>query len=160
MMGSAFMSYFGPFPGNYRTQLLAEVKQYMLKSEVVHDPDWNFVDFQGKEIDILNWTFKGLPSDVFSKENGVIVMNSKRWPLMIDPQGQANKWIKELVGLDSILVIDPSNANFMDIIKKSIGNGYTVLLENVEEDLDPALDPILTKNLRITDGKTKILFGE
>jgi len=48
----------------------------------------------------------------------------------------------------------------MDIIKKSITNGYTVLLENVEEDLDPALDPILNKNLKTIDGKTMILFGE
>ena len=32
----------------------------------------------------------------FSEENALIVANSHRWPLMIDPQGQANKWIKNM----------------------------------------------------------------
>ena len=32
----------------------------------------------------------------FSLDNAIVVTNSRRWPLMIDPQGQANKWIKNM----------------------------------------------------------------
>ena len=35
-----------------------------------------------------------LPNDKFSIENAIILDNSSRWPLMIDPQGQANRFIK------------------------------------------------------------------
>lgn len=37
----------------------------------------------------------GLPSDQFSTENGIITYTTKRWPLFIDPQGQATRWIKK-----------------------------------------------------------------
>lgn len=39
----------------------------------------------------------GLPNDTLSVENGVITQFSQRWTHYIDPQGQANKWIKNLV---------------------------------------------------------------
>ena len=32
------------------------------------------------------WNNEGLPSDRMSTENATILMNSERWPLMIDPQ--------------------------------------------------------------------------
>lgn len=38
----------------------------------------------------------GLPADGFSIDNAIILSKSRRWPLMIDPQGQANKWIKNM----------------------------------------------------------------
>lgn len=41
----------------------------------------------------------GLPNDTLSVENGVINQFSQRWTHFIDPQGQANKWIKNMVSL-------------------------------------------------------------
>ena len=40
----------------------------------------------------------------FSLDNAIIVTNSHRWPLMIDPQGQANKWIKNMEKPNSLQV--------------------------------------------------------
>lgn len=33
-----------------------------------------------------SWNIDGLPTDGFSIDNGVMMENSRRWPLMIDPQ--------------------------------------------------------------------------
>lgn len=42
------------------------------------------------------WTAASLPNDNLSIENAIIMFKSRRWPLMIDPQSQANKFIKNL----------------------------------------------------------------
>ncbi len=41
----------------------------------------------GDAVKIRAWQIAGLPVDSFSIDNGIIVSNSRRWPLMIDPQG-------------------------------------------------------------------------
>ncbi len=52
--------------------------------------------FLGVPVVIQSWNIAGLPKDDTSTENGVIIDKTKRWPLMIDPQNQANKFIKNL----------------------------------------------------------------
>jgi len=42
------------------------------------------------------WNIAGLPKNDTSIENGIIIDKSRRWPLMIDPQNQANKYIKNM----------------------------------------------------------------
>ena len=46
----------------------------------------------GDAVEIREWNIQGLPTDNFSAENGIMVKGASRWPLCIDPQGQANKW--------------------------------------------------------------------
>lgn len=53
-------------------------------------------DFLSDPTTIREWNIQGLPADNFSTENGIIVTNGSRWPLVIDPQNQANKWIKNM----------------------------------------------------------------
>jgi len=52
--------------------------------------------FSGVPVKIQSWNIAGLPKDDTSTENGVIIDKTRRWPLMIDPQNQANKFIKNL----------------------------------------------------------------
>lgn len=47
-------------------------------------------------IKIRHWKQKGLPSDAVSINNAILVTKGKSYPLMIDPQLQANKWIKNM----------------------------------------------------------------
>lgn len=48
---------------------------------------------------------------------------------------------------NNIQIIKLSNPKFLQIVENGIRMGMPVLLENVEEILDPSLEPLLTKNI-------------
>lgn len=61
-----------------------------------------------------------MPKDDTSIENGIIIDKSRRWPLMIDPQTQANKYIKNLgkeweEGIDVVKMSDPNLMRTLEI---------------------------------------------
>lgn len=47
---------------------------------------------------VAAWQNQGLPNDRMSTENAAILTISERWPLIIDPQQQALKWIRNWFG--------------------------------------------------------------
>ncbi len=100
----------------------------------------------GDPVKIRAWQIAGLPVDAFSVDNGIIVDNSRRWPLCIDPQGQANKWIKNMEKDLKLQIIKLSDSNYSRTLENAIQFGTPVLLENVAEELDPSLEPILLKS--------------
>ena len=108
---------------------------------------------------VRDWNIQGLPRDSFSVENGVIVTRASRWPLMIDPQCQAMKWIKSMEGT-ALQVIDLQMRNYMQILETSIMQGLPVLLQNVHESLDPGLDPVLNKSLKKVGGLDILRLGD
>ena len=55
------------------------------------------------------------------------------------------KWIKEKYG-DSLVVTRLGQKNYLDVIERAIASGDVVLLENIEETVDPVLDPLLGRN--------------
>lgn len=50
-----------------------------------HDPRVTMRGFLGVAVKIQSWNIAGLPKDDTSTENGLIIDNGRRWPLMIDP---------------------------------------------------------------------------
>ena len=95
---------------------------------------------------IRAWQIAGLPVDSFSVDNGIIATNARRWPLCIDPQSQANKWIKNMERDNRLGVIKLQDPNYTRVLENAIQFGTPVLLENVSEELDPMLDNILLKS--------------
>lgn len=91
---------------------------------------------------IAGWNNEGLPSDRMSEENATILTNSSRWPLLVDPQLQGIKWIKQKYK-DKLLVARLTQKGYLDVIEKAVTNGETLLIENIEETVDAVLDPLL-----------------
>jgi dynein heavy chain len=100
---------------------------------------------------IAGWNNEGLPSDAMSTENATILTNSIKWPLMIDPQLQGIKWIKNRFG-KSLTVIRLGQKNFLETVEECVSSGSVLLIENLGEDTDAVIDPLLGRQL-IKKGK-------
>ena len=76
---------------------------------------------------IRAWNIAGLPVDAFSVDNGIIVNSSRRWPLMIDPQG-TNKFLHNHVFTCSFLC----DIHLVLASKSLIKNIHYLLSTNVD----------------------------
>ena len=82
--------------------------------------NFEFATFLADPSDVRDWNIQGLPADGFSTENGVIVTRGRRWPLMIDPQTQANRWIKNMESGKNLKIIDLQMSDFVRQVPASI----------------------------------------
>jgi dynein heavy chain len=161
LLAAAFMSYAGPFNSGYRSQLIDKCwVPHMKNLEIPVSPSFSFDSFIGKQTEIRDWNIQGLPSDAFSSENGIIVTRGRRWPLMIDPQGQANRWIKNKEKSKDLKVIDLKQTDFLRTLENAIQFGTPVLLQGIMESIDPSLDPILNKSIVKKGGILTMKLGE
>mmetsp|Transcript_47704 Transcript_47704/g.108527 ORF Transcript_47704/g.108527 Transcript_47704/m.108527 type:complete len:1551 (-) Transcript_47704:45-4697(-) len=158
-LSSASISYYGPFTGVYRNEI---VDAWLKACKDVNIPCGDTFDLRvvmGNPVEIRDWNLQGLPTDAVSINNGVMVVRGKRWPLMIDPQAQGNKWIKKKEGKD-LKAIKMSNPKMLLITEGCIRTGAPLLMEDVEETLDPALEPVLLKAIFENNGRCQIKLGD
>lgn len=59
---------------------------------------------------------------------------------------QGIKWIKKKFG-DKLVVTRLSVRNCLDVIEKAVRNGDVLLIENIDEDIEAVLDPLLGRVL-------------
>uniref|UniRef100_A0A8C5C2P0 Dynein axonemal heavy chain 7 n=1 Tax=Gadus morhua TaxID=8049 RepID=A0A8C5C2P0_GADMO len=160
LISSAIVAYLGAFTSSYR-QVGTEEWMALCKSrQIPCSPAMSLMKSLGEPVKIRAWTIAGLPSDNFSIDNGIIISNARRWPLMIDPQGQANKWVKNMEKSNRLNVIKLSDADFVRSLENCIQFGTPVLLENIGEELDPILEPLLLKQTFKQGGAICIRLGD
>ena len=136
--------------------------------------DYSLQRLLGEPVTIREWNIAGLPPDAFSIDNGIIATRARRWPLMIDPQGQASRWIKNMEGstkapseglarpaaAGQLAVVKPGDADFLRRLEQCIQLGLPILLEGVAEELHPLLEPLLEHATVKTGGGLSIVIGD
>jgi dynein heavy chain len=156
------MAYFGPFDLQFRNRIDEFLVGKMESSKLEISPGLKLVNFLSNPIEVLNWSIQGLPKDETSVTNGILINKSQRWPLMIDPQGRANKFIKN-VGKTLPLGIEVIKANSPNLIRQleqAIQLGKWVLLENLGLFIDPLLEPVLLQKIFSLSGGKAISLGD
>ncbi|XP_026811506.1 dynein heavy chain 7, axonemal-like [Rhopalosiphum maidis] len=160
LLSSGIIAYLGPFTMDFRNKQIKEWVQEIVNNDLVCAKNFQLSTVLGNPVDIRAWNIAGLPTDSFSTDNGIIVLNSRRSALMIDPQCQANKWIKNMEADNSLSIIRFTTPNYTKILEHAITNGTPVLLENIYEELDPVLDPVLLSQVFICGGTYCLKLGE
>ncbi|XP_046897139.1 dynein axonemal heavy chain 12 [Hypomesus transpacificus] len=160
LISAGVIAYLGAFTAGFRQNCAKKWTQLCKTKNIPSSDDFSLSKTLGDPIKIRAWNIAGLPTDSFSIDNGVIVSNSRRWPLMIDPQGQANKWVKNSEKDNNLSVIKLTDGDYMRTLENCIQFGSPLLLENVAEDLDPSLEPLLLKQIFKQGGVECIRLGE
>jgi len=145
LLAAAFLSYLGPFTFDYRQTLLQGdwAKDVAAKGIPATAP-FSLEDLMTTEAGVQRWVSEGLPADEHSVMNGILTTRASRFPLCVDPQQQAVTWIKARE--KEVKVATLLDTDFMQGLKLCIQYGKPFLFENVDETLDPMIDPILEQN--------------
>ncbi|KRX05785.1 P-loop containing nucleoside triphosphate hydrolase [Pseudocohnilembus persalinus] len=160
VISTAIISYLGNFTSVYRAQQIKKWTQDVQEQNINVSENFSLASTLGEPIQIRKWQMNGLPSDQFSTENGIITYTTKRWPLFIDPQGQATRWIKKNESDSKVIVTKQTESGFVRHLENSISFGQVLIIENVKEEIDSILDPILSKQTFKNSGILSIKVGD
>lgn len=159
LMTSGILSYLGPFTAPFRKKLIKKWDGLIRENNIPFSKEYKLEEIE-EAITIREWQNMGLPADELSVENGIMMTRCQRWPLMIDPQTQANRWIKNMRKDMGLNVIKLTNQNFVRTLSLALQTGGSLLIENVEETLDPILEPVLMREIVKEKGNSyKIKIG-
>uniref|UniRef100_A0A7N8XYV6 Dynein axonemal heavy chain 11 n=1 Tax=Mastacembelus armatus TaxID=205130 RepID=A0A7N8XYV6_9TELE len=148
LLTSAFVSYMGYFTRQYRVELLNNTWIPFLQSQKVSVPLTDGLDpilMITDDATVAAWQNQGLPNDRMSTENAAILTTSERWPLIVDPQQQGIKWIRNRIGSE-LRVVQLGQKGYLDVIEQALVCGEKVLIENLPEKVDPVLEPLLSRS--------------
>uniref|UniRef100_A0A8C8RP36 Dynein axonemal heavy chain 6 n=1 Tax=Pelusios castaneus TaxID=367368 RepID=A0A8C8RP36_9SAUR len=159
-IAAACVAYYGAFTALYRQLLIDCWIKKCQNLEIPINPDFSLINILGDPYEIRQWNTDGLPRDYISTENGILVTRGRRWPLMIDPQDQANRWIRNKETKCGLKIIKLTDSGFLRTLENAIRLGLPVLLEELKEILDPALEPVLLKQTFVSGGRMLIRLGD
>ena len=142
------MTYIGAFSGPYREELVSDWAKQCIYLFIPISNQISLISIMSEPYEICQWNADGLPRDHVSVENAIFITKGHRWPLIIDPQEQASKWIKNRE-IKKLKMLKPSDKNLLSTLENCIITGMPVLLEDVGEHLDLALDPLLQKQISL-----------
>lgn len=165
ILNAGAICYLGVYSDEYRNSLKSDWRKRCEILGLDISNNYSIVSSIGQPIEIRSWQIAGLPKDCTSIENSLLAVNSLKWPLMVDPQDQARRWIKNMEKPNNLLTIKPNrfptNRDLLHTLEIGITQGKPVLLEDLGERFDPSISQILSKKIyKKEDGRTVIKLAD
>lgn len=93
LLSASFLTYAGTFDHRSRGMLVEEWRDTLERLQVPFRMDLSPADYLAKPAQLLEWQSFGLPKDQLCMENAIILERFNRFPLVIDPSGQATQFL-------------------------------------------------------------------
>ncbi|KAG1825562.1 dynein heavy chain protein 1 [Suillus subaureus] len=149
LLSAAFLAYGGFFDQHYREVMWQEWSSHLHEASInIYRP----------ADDRLSWQSKSLPSDNLTTENAIMLKRFNRYPLIIDPTGQATTFLLNEYKDRKITVTSFLDEAFLKVLESALRFGNPLLIQDVEH-LDPILNAVLNREIRRTGGRVLIRLG-
>lgn len=158
LLSSAFLAYGGFFDQHYREVMWQEWSNHLMEANIKYKPELSFTEYLSTADDRLSWQSKSLPSDNLTTENAIMLKRFNRYPLIIDPTGQATTFLLNEYKERKITVTSFLDEAFLKVLESALRFGNPLLIQDVEH-LDPILNAVLNREIRRTGGRVLIRLG-
>lgn len=160
LLASAFVSYAGFFDHFYRKVLTNSWRAFLKNSSgITFKSDRSLIEFLSAPHERLLWQSHKLPQDDLCTENAVILGRYNRYPLIIDPSGQALEFIQNLYSDKKLIKTSFQDDSFMRNLENGLKYGQPLLVKDVEK-IDPILNSVLNKEVYKAGGRIFIRVGD
>ena len=158
LLSAAFLAYGGFFDQHYREGMWQEWSNHLAEANIKYKPELSFTDYLSTADDRLSWQSKSLPADNLTTENAIMLKRFNRYPLIIDPTGQATTFLLNEYKDRKITVTSFLDEAFLKVLESALRFGNPLLIQDVEH-LDPILNAVLNKEIRRTGGRVLMRLG-
>jgi dynein heavy chain 1 len=158
LLASAFLAYSGYYDQQHRESLLQRWTSHLEQAGISYRSDYSPVEYLSSAEERLSWGAHSLPADDLSTENAIILKRFKRYPLIIDPSGQAVTFVMQEYKNRKIAVTSFLDEAFLKNLESALRFGTALLIQDVEH-LDPILNTVLNRELRRAGGRVLIRLG-
>ena len=139
-MAAAMVCYLSPFVQKFRAKLYSKWQSDIEAAGIPITEEVNFSTLFSEPLIIKQWLENGLPNDSYSIQNAIILDQTSQQSVLIDPQTQANKWLRK--ELDDVKLLNMQTSRFEYELRFCLKFGSTVIIENVNEDIPRKLYPL------------------
>lgn len=149
----------GYFDQHYRSSLFNTWSQHLHSANINYRPDIARTEYLSNPDERLRWQANALPTDDLCTENAIMLKRFNRYPLIIDPSGQATEFIMREFSARKITKTSFLDDSFRKNLESALRFGNPLLVQDVE-NYDPILNPVLNRELRRTGGRVLISLGD
>ncbi|CAL4067976.1 unnamed protein product, partial [Meganyctiphanes norvegica] len=159
LLSAAFIAYGGYFDQHQRQILLSDWCDHLEQANVQYRRDIARIEYLSNPDERLRWQGNSLPADDLCTENAIMIKRFNRYPLIIDPSGQAVEFVMNEFKDKKITKTSFLDDSFRKNLESALRFGNPLLVQDVE-NYDPILNPVLNREVRRSGGRVLITLGD